>query len=85
MRKDLILEGITHHFCYLAILSTDRESEVLSYIAKGFRDKELAEILFLNVDTVRTHLRNIYRKLHVRTRTEAALKYLKKDSSPDKA
>jgi DNA-binding NarL/FixJ family response regulator len=62
---------------------TDRESEVLAYVARGYRDKELAEMLFLSVDTVRTHLRNIYRKLHVRTRTEAALKYLKKSRSPD--
>jgi DNA-binding NarL/FixJ family response regulator len=57
---------------------TDRESEVLAYVAKGYRDKELAEKFFLSVDTVRTHLRNIYKKLHVRSRTEAVLKYLKK-------
>lgn len=63
---------------------TERESEVLAYVAKGYRDKELAEILFLSVDTIRTHLRNIYKKLHVRTRTEAALKYLK-DSSTDQS
>jgi DNA-binding NarL/FixJ family response regulator len=53
-----------------------RESEILAAVAKGFRDKEVAEQMFLSVDTVRTHLRNIYRKLHVRSRTEAVLKYL---------
>jgi DNA-binding NarL/FixJ family response regulator len=61
---------------------TDRESEVLAYVAKGYRDKELAEKFFLSVDTVRTHLRNIYKKLHVRSRTEAVLKYLKKGPPP---
>jgi DNA-binding NarL/FixJ family response regulator len=55
---------------------TDREMEILSSVAKGNRDKEVAEQLFLSVETVRTHLRNIYKKLHVRSRTEAVLKYL---------
>ena len=57
---------------------TQRESEVLSYVAKGFQDKEIAEKFFLSSETVRTHLRNIYKKLHVRSRTEATLKYLNK-------
>jgi DNA-binding NarL/FixJ family response regulator len=57
---------------------TQRESEVLSYVAKGFQDKEIAEKFFLSSETVRTHLRNIYKKLHVRSRTEATLKYLHK-------
>jgi DNA-binding NarL/FixJ family response regulator len=57
---------------------THRESEVLSYVAKGFQDKEIAEKFFLSSETVRTHLRNIYKKLHVRSRTEATLKYLHK-------
>ena len=57
---------------------TQRESEVLSYVAKGFQYKEIAEKFFLSSETVRTHLRNIYKKLHVRSRTEATLKYLNK-------
>jgi DNA-binding NarL/FixJ family response regulator len=57
---------------------TDRESEILSLLAKGYYDKELAEKLFLSIKTVRTHLRNIYKKLHVRSRTEAVVKYLQR-------
>ena len=57
---------------------TQREQEILSHLAKGYRYKEIAEALFISVETVRTHLRNIYEKLHVRSRTEAVLKYLKK-------
>ena len=55
-----------------------REQEILSYLAKGYRYKEIADLLYISVETVRTHLRNIYEKLQVRSRTEAVLKYLKK-------
>jgi len=54
-----------------------REQEILSYLAKGYRYKEIADVLFISIETVRTHLRNIYEKLQVRSRTEAVLKYLK--------
>jgi DNA-binding NarL/FixJ family response regulator len=57
---------------------SERENEILSYLSKGYYDKEIADKLFLSVKTVRTHLRNIYKKLHVRSRTEAVLKYLQK-------
>lgn len=57
---------------------TQREQEILSHLAKGYRYKEIADALFISVETVRTHLRNIYDKLHVRSRTEAVLKYLKR-------
>ena len=63
-----------HHFVGL----TKREEEILSYLAKGYLYKEIAGLLFISVETVRTHLRNIYEKLQVRTRTEAILKYLNK-------
>lgn len=55
---------------------SDRESEILSFVAKGYRDREVAEKFFISPETVRKHLRNIYQKLHVRSRTEAVLKYL---------
>jgi len=55
-----------------------REHEVLSTLVKGFPYKEIAEQLHISIETVRTHLRNIYEKLHVRNRTEAVLKYLQK-------
>jgi DNA-binding NarL/FixJ family response regulator len=57
---------------------SSREMEILSYLARGYNDKEIADKLFLSIKTVRTHLRNIYKKLHVRSRTEAVLKYLRK-------
>lgn len=57
---------------------SERENEILSFVAKGHTDQEIASDLTLSVKTVRSHLRNIYKKLQVRSRTEAALKYLKK-------
>jgi DNA-binding NarL/FixJ family response regulator len=53
-----------------------REREVLDLLAKGHRYKEIADTLGISFDTVRAHLRNIYDKLHVRSRTEAVIKYL---------
>lgn len=55
---------------------TPRETEILEQLVKGSLYKEIASDLGIGVETVRTHLRNIYAKLHVRTRTEAVVKYL---------
>jgi DNA-binding NarL/FixJ family response regulator len=56
---------------------TEREKDILTYLSKGFANKELADKLQISVPTVRTHLRHIYEKLHVRSRSEAIVKYLK--------
>ena len=50
-----------------------REQEILEQLSRGFRYKEIADKLFISLDTVRTHIRNIYEKLQVNNRT-AALK-----------
>ena len=50
---------------------TGRELEVLRSLASGNRNKEIAEQLFLTIRTVRFHTENLYRKLGVRTRTQA--------------
>ena len=55
-----------------------REHEILFYLAKGYRYKEIADTLFISIETVRTHLSNIYEKLHVRSRSEAVLKVFQK-------
>lgn len=55
---------------------TAREQQILSLIAKGRLDKEIGDALGIGLCTVRTHLRHIYEKLHVQSRTEATLKYL---------
>lgn len=52
-----------------------REREILELLADGFPNKIIADRLGLTDGTVRWHLRHVYHKLHVRSRTEAALKY----------
>lgn len=77
-----IARKVVHAFQVMGTSSTEtenlskREHEILSYLAKGYRYKEIADTLSISIETVRTHLRNIYEKLHVRSRTEAVLKYL---------
>jgi DNA-binding NarL/FixJ family response regulator len=53
-----------------------REAEVLDLLAKGFLYKEIAEAMKVSYATVHTHIRHIYEKLHVRSRTEAVAKHL---------
>lgn len=50
---------------------TKREQEVLGLLAEGYRYKEIAAALFISEETVRTHVRNLYEKLQVQSRTEA--------------
>ena len=57
---------------------TPREEEVLTYVARGYINKEIADLMGVGVETVRTHLKSIYDKLHVRSRTAAAMKYFRR-------
>jgi len=61
----------------LDAILTDREKEILSSLSLGLANKEIADKMNISVPTVRTHLRHIYEKLHVRSRSEAIVKYLK--------
>ncbi|SRR5258708_2615144 len=56
---------------------TPREEDILKLLARGFANKEIAGNLEISYDTVRYHLKHIYDKLHVHSRTEAVLRYLK--------
>lgn len=54
---------------------TRREHEILELLCRGFTNKEIAETLCISFETVRWHNRQIYHKLHVRSRCEAAAKF----------
>jgi DNA-binding NarL/FixJ family response regulator len=53
---------------------TGRETEILKLLAKGYLYKEIADRLGVSLSTVRTHVSAVYEKLHVHSRTEAAMK-----------
>jgi len=59
-----------------------REQEILALLADGLSNKEIAAKLFISFFTVRAHLMHIYEKLHVRSRTEAAAKFLRAGQEP---
>ena len=59
---------------------TEREEQVLQHLADGYSCKEIADLLGIRFETVRTHGRAIYAKLHVHSRTEAVLSYLGRSS-----
>ncbi len=52
---------------------TEREKEVLQWVAKGASNREIAEVLCVSENTVKIHVRNILEKLHLRNRIQAAV------------
>lgn len=58
---------------------SNRETEVLQLLAKGKTYKEIAEILFVHPETIKSHLKNIYVKLDVHNKTNAIMKALQKN------
>ncbi len=68
------LKKVIHSDEFLVEQLSDRELEVLRFIAAGLSNKKITEQLFISMSTVKTHLRNIYGKLDVHSRTEAIAK-----------
>lgn len=56
-----------------------REKEILGLLAKGYSNKEIADALSLSVETVRSYLKHVYEKMHVRSRAEAVARYMGSD------
>jgi DNA-binding NarL/FixJ family response regulator len=54
---------------------TTREKQILQFLVKGMSYKEIAATLFISVETLNSHIKNIYRKLNVHSRSELAAKY----------
>ena len=55
-----------------------REEAVLDCLAQGLAYKQIGDKLGISINTIRTHLRHIYEKLHVQSRTQAVAKYLRR-------
>jgi DNA-binding NarL/FixJ family response regulator len=56
-----------------------REQEVITLLAKGYLYRQISDSLGISLGSVRTYLQRIYEKLHVQTRTEATVKFLRRD------
>ena len=54
---------------------TERELEVIILLSKGLLYKEISEQLFISANTVKNHVKSIYKKLHVQNKVEAVNKY----------
>ncbi|MEW5821256.1 MAG: response regulator transcription factor [Cyanobacteriota bacterium] len=59
---------------------TPREKEILGYVAKGYNNKEISQKIFISETTVGNHLSNVFNKLNVTSRTQAAIIALKYSS-----
>ena len=62
-----------------SFLLTDREKEVLACLVKGMSYKLIAQDCFISVDTVRSHIKNIYEKLQVHSKSEAVIKAIRRN------
>lgn len=62
---------------------SDREKEILGYMMQGYTLPQVAQRLYISLNTVKTHGSNIYRKLEVNTRQELLLRYLDVQPPPD--
>jgi len=86
--NSLIARKIVQHFHHQQKSSGEehslstREREVLEQLSKGLLYKEIADVLNVNIETIRKHCHNIYEKLRVNSRTEAVVKFLAMPRSP---
>lgn len=55
---------------------TERELEILSKVALGYRNKQIADVLFISESTVKVHMKSLLKKLQVKSRTAATILYL---------
>lgn len=62
-----------------------REEEVVELLSQGYSNKEIADQLQLGIETIRSYLKHIYDKMHVRSRTQAILRYIASRGGPQKA
>ncbi|MCV5901423.1 response regulator transcription factor, partial [Escherichia coli] len=57
---------------------TDRETQILREVARGFRNKQIADRLFISESTVKVHMKSLLKKLQVPSRTAATVLYLER-------
>jgi DNA-binding NarL/FixJ family response regulator len=58
---------------------TEREKEILQLLIDGYNNDDIAKKLFISIQTVRNHIRHIYEKLHVHSKSQAVVKAIKEN------
>jgi len=61
---------------------TQRETEILKYLVKGYSYKKIADACCISINTVNNHINNLYKKLHINSKSEAVVKVLQKKIEP---
>ncbi|MCP3032054.1 response regulator transcription factor [Halobacillus sp. A1] len=83
MTKDLLIHYRSRkHSLSPETTLTQREQEVLRELSKGLTNKEIARILFISDKTVKIHISNIYKKLKVKSRSQAIIYAVQKNLFP---
>jgi DNA-binding NarL/FixJ family response regulator len=62
-----------------------REEQILLLLSQGYSNKMIAGQLDLSIDTVCSHLKHVFSKMHVRSRTEAVVRYMASKTSQEKS
>ena len=69
--------------CWVVATHTDREAEVLALITQGRSNREIADVMYLSINTVKTYIRSAYRKIGVTGRPQAMLWGIDHGFQPD--
>lgn len=77
MSTEIARRIVTSFHAKKTIDFTSREHEVLGLLCKGLSYKSIADKLFVSIETVHFHIKNIYRKLHVNSKSQAVAKAIK--------
>jgi len=76
--SSIVKEYLSDDLAQDSLLSTltDRELQILQEVAKGHRNKQIADTLFISESTVKVHMKSLLKKLQVKSRTAATVLYL---------
>ncbi|MFG0730548.1 response regulator [Photobacterium damselae] len=76
--SSIVKEYLSDDLAQDSLLSTltDRELQILQEVAKGHRNKQIADTLFISESTVKVHMKSLLKKLQVKSRTSATVLYL---------
>ena len=72
--------GAGYRWPFKDVALTPRESEVLALLAEGLSNRDIASALYVSAETVTTHLRRVFAKLGVRSRSQAVSRALRDES-----